>query len=112
MTDDDTTTDKSTRDAPDFAAFLAQTGKGRTNRELGEVMAELVRTVLETGKLGTLAYSLKVKRLDDGTVSIEDEIKTKMPQFDRPASIWYATSDGALSRNDPRQDAFPGMTND
>jgi hypothetical protein len=91
---------------PEFAAFLVQTNKGRTHDELSARFAELVRAVRETGKTGVLQLRIEVKPVkgtDGEQVVITDSITAKTPQLDRPASMFFTTDDGGLSRNDPKQ---------
>jgi hypothetical protein len=100
-------TDDATReDAPDsFAAFLCQTNKGRTERELSEAMQRLVAAVQETGKAGTLTLRIDIKPQanTDGVVTVTDRVTVKAPQLERPNSIFFITKNAGLSRNDPNQ---------
>lgn len=95
-------------DTQSFAAFLAQHQRGRTDRELSEKLRELVEAVEETGKGGSITYTLTIKpqAQTEHTVLVTDEVKTKLPQLDRPASIFFADEAYRLVRNDPRQLSF------
>lgn len=86
-----------------FAAFLRDHRKGLTHTELGERMAELTQAVTETGKVGTLSITFKVKPLQDGIVTVTDAITSKLPQLERDASMFFTDEAGNLLRNDPRQ---------
>ncbi|WP_435583355.1 hypothetical protein [Amycolatopsis thermoflava] len=93
-------------DAPrDFAAFILEQARGKTHRELSEALAHIAREVIKTGKPGKLQLTLHLKpqKNVEGAVMVADEIKTGVPKFDRPASIFYATDVGDLVRQDPRQ---------
>jgi hypothetical protein len=95
-------------DEQSFAAFLCQHARGRTERELSAKLRELVEAVEETGKGGSITYVLSVKpqAQTEHAVLVTDEIKTKLPQLDRPASIFFADERYRLVRTDPRQLSF------
>jgi hypothetical protein len=98
--------DATREDAPDsFAAFLVQTNKGRTERELSEAMQKLVTAVEETGKPGTLTLRIDIKPQanTDGVVTVTDRVTVKAPQLERPNSIFFITKNAGLSRSDPNQ---------
>lgn len=97
-----------TTQGEEFLAFLATTNKGRTAVELTERMHELVEAIRETGKGGTLTYKVTVKPIDngaeqDGAVTVTDEITVKLPQLDRPKSIFFVDDSSNLVRHNPRQ---------
>lgn len=93
-----------------FADFIREQARGATHDELSELLAELVRKVDETGKAGTLTYSLKVSPIKgSGGFEVTDQIKAKMPEFDRGGSIFFATKNGALTRDDPNQPTFESL---
>lgn len=71
--------------------------------ELGEEMSKLIDAVKDTGKAGTLTYSISVK-LADGSgsaVVIGDKITAKRPEKDRATSIAYIGDGNHLTRTDP-----------
>lgn len=88
-----------------FATFLMEHAKGRSHDELSAALRDLVLAVEETGKAGKLSYTVTVKPQPkvEGAVLVGDDIKSTLPQLDRPASIFFATDAGDLVRNDPRQ---------
>jgi hypothetical protein len=86
-----------------FSDFLKDLANGLTVAQLTEQMAELVVAVGETGKRGTITLVLTLEPNAAGTVRIIDEIKTKIPQAARGASIFYSDDAGDLLRRDPRQ---------
>lgn len=94
----------------DFAALLVQHARGRSHDELSAALADLVRAVTATGKAGSLVYKVKVTPAKnvEGMVSVHDEIKSTVPQLDRPASLWFADQSGRLSQDHPSQQSmFP-----
>jgi hypothetical protein len=103
-----TVTDKqSTEDEQDnvqpFGTFLLQHAKGRTHDELSEALRDLVLACRETGKAGSITLKLTVKALDDFAFEVLDSVTVKRPQGNRPKSIWFATPDGELTRDNPHQ---------
>lgn len=99
-------------DPQSFAAFLCQHARGRSERELSERLRELVGAVQETGKPGSITYTLTIKpepKADQAMV-VSDAIKVKVPQLERPASIFFADDQHRLVRTDPRQPSFGSLT--
>lgn len=95
-----------------FAAFLCQHARGRTERELSASLRELVEAVEETGKGGSITYTLKIapQANAEHAVLVTDDIKVKKPALDRPASIFFADEAYRLVRTDPRQLTFESLT--
>ncbi|MBF0165550.1 MAG: hypothetical protein HQM01_13800 [Magnetococcales bacterium] len=88
-----------------FTAFLADLRKGKTLGELDTRLRELVQAVRESGKPGQLTLVLKItpsKGLDD-VLNVTDAVTAKIPEHDRGASLFFATPDNTLVRNQPRQ---------
>lgn len=95
-----------------FASFLVQHARGRTERELSERLGELVAAVEETGKPGSITYTLHIKpepKADQAMV-VSDSIKVKCPELARPASIFFADDQHRLVRTDPRQLTLDSLT--
>lgn len=94
-----------------FAAVLREIGKGRTHDELTEGLNDLVGRVRDTGRKGTLTYVLTVEPLKDApdVLTVHDEIKLKLPEHDRPGTIYFADGDNNLVRDDPNQATIPGI---
>jgi hypothetical protein len=87
-----------------FAQFLQEARKGGLHTELSDELAALVQSCIETGKKGKLALTVTV---EDGTVSIVDDVKVTTPKPDARPSIFFADDDGNLSRTNPRQVELP-----
>ena len=85
-----------------FAAFLASV-RGETVDDLTDGMQRLVEKVRETGKPGSLTLTLKVDLYEDdpGVVTVEDQIRMRLPDRARRPSITYPDRNGHLSRTDP-----------
>lgn len=93
-----------------FAETLRDLRAGRTQDELAEAMNQVVKAVRETGKVGEVTLTIRVKPASAGntdTLMLSDAIKTKIPQLERGASIFFATPDNNLTRRDPNQRELP-----
>jgi hypothetical protein len=85
---------------PDFAAFLATLNKGRSNRDLSEKLQQIVEAIEETGKQGSITYTIKIKpQKAGGMVILTDEVRASVPRGERPESIAFIGPDFALLRN-------------
>lgn len=95
----------------EFLAFLATTNKGRTATELTERMHELIDAIRDTGKGGAITYKVEIRPIDnaaeqDGAVKVTDHISLKLPQHDRPTSIFFVDEESNLVRNHPSQSSL------
>lgn len=86
-----------------FTDVLRDQRNGALVDEITEELARVVRGVVKHGKRGEITLTLKVNPAKGGAYFVYDEVKAKIPEADREATIFYATADGDLSRNDPRQ---------
>ena len=107
----DRATDKQTGEIQirPFAAWLQEQSQGRTHSELSDALHDLIARVQDTGKKGTLTLSVHVETMkgDNTALVISDEIKLKLPEHDRKASLFFVDANGNPTRNDPRQIALP-----
>lgn len=101
-----TTGDVPTDHAADFAELLTEFGHGAANRKLTDSLRELVAACKETGRKGSLTIKLAVKA-DGKMTSVGIDVKTTKPEHALPGEIFYATDDGGLTREDPRQRSLP-----
>ncbi|MCR9254757.1 MAG: hypothetical protein NXI16_01525 [Alphaproteobacteria bacterium] len=85
-----------------FADVLRSLGQS-TYQEMGDRLHEVVEGVQETGKVGEITIKLKVKPNAEGSVLVENEIKSKVPEPPRSATHFFTTAGGGLVRNDPNQ---------
>lgn len=89
------------------AAVLQELNRGRSHRELSDELVKLTQAVRDTGKPGSVTLTITVKPSKaDGAFEISDKISSKIPVFDRAASIFFADAEGNLTREDPRQIAM------
>lgn len=93
-----------------FADFLREHNRGRTHDELSEKLREVVAAVTDTGKAGALTLVLKVTQQKKTLMlEISDDVKTRVPQHSRPASLWFIDKDGNVTRDNPDQLQFASM---
>lgn len=108
----DTSTGEISEDfARPFADFLREQSGGNTHDEMSECLHDLVSRVRDTGKKGSVQLTITVAPMKDDidTLVVSDEIKLKLPEHDRKASIFYPDANGNLSRRDPRQLDFDSL---
>jgi hypothetical protein len=92
-----------------FSVQLNELNEGTTHAALTADLAELLRSVMNTGRAGSLTLKLKIgpaSRSTTGTadkVTIVTEVKLELPKPERPSDFYWLTEDGETSRNHPRQ---------
>lgn len=72
-------------------------------------MNELTQRVSSTGRQGSLTIKLTLKPGKAGQIEILDEISSKLPKPERGSTIFFATPEGNLQREDPRQMQIEGL---
>lgn len=82
---------------------------GETLDEISEEFNKLVSAVENTGKQGELTFKVKLKPSSSGAIEVIDDITSKIPKLARGTSLFFATPEGNLVRNNPRQDDLPGL---
>lgn len=89
-----------------FPETILQMNNGATVSELSDALERLVAAVRSAGKSGSLTLTIKVAPASKGTTNVlmvETQVKTKLPEADRGMTVFYATEDNKLVRNDPKQ---------
>ncbi|QKJ65261.1 hypothetical protein HQN60_00075 [Deefgea piscis] len=73
--------------------------------ELGQNLADLTNAVVATGKKGHISIKISISPASKGdcAVTVIDEIKANIPQLAKSETLMFASFDGSLSRQDPRQ---------
>lgn len=100
-------TEPSERVVRPFTEFLQHQRGGDLLSELGAELADLVEQVEVHRKKGTLTLTLTLTPQGKGNaLSVMDDVVVKPPRAERDGSIWFADTDGSLSRRDPRQASF------
>lgn len=84
--------------------FLREHRGGTTHAELSDALQELVDSVVDEGKAGKLTFSISIKPAGkSGGLEVSDEIKLTPPKKTKSASIFFASPENSLVRQDPRQ---------
>lgn len=99
---------KPDEDRKPFASWLMEQAGGKTEQELTDGLRDLVARVNDTGKKGSLSLVVNVAPMkgDPSMLVVSDEIKLKLPEHDRKASIFWTDDANNLVRNDPNQRSF------
>lgn len=77
--------------------------------DLTQELNRLTEKCASTGKQGTLTLTLKLKPGKGGQIEVSDEVKIKMPEEEKGSTIMFATPEGNLQREDPRQMEIAGL---
>lgn len=96
-----------------FSDWLREQSKGATHDELSEALHELTARVADTRRPGSLTFTVSIKPLkgaaDSDALTVTDQIKLKLPEHDRKASLFWPDADGNLRRTDPNQLSFESL---
>lgn len=101
-----------TADEPKSNEFLSALQRHRAGGLLEDAsgkLNEVVAAVALTGKAGSLTIKLNVKPASRGhaAVVVQDTVTSKVPRLEPEASFWFATAEGHLQTEDPRQKQLP-----
>jgi hypothetical protein len=77
--------------------------------DLTKAMNELTAKCADTGRAGSLILTLQLKPGKGGQIEVFDDIKVKSPKEERGSSVFFATPDGNLTRDDPKQLQIEGL---
>jgi hypothetical protein len=89
---------------------LLQMNNGATVAEMAAALEKAVAAVRLTGKSAAITLTLKLSPASKGitdVLTVESQVKTRLPEPDRGITIFYATDDNQLVRNDPKQPMLP-----
>lgn len=92
-----------------FADVIQELRYGTLHDELTDNLQALVNACVSTGKAGSIGFTLKLKPGKGGELEITDQIKTNIPELEKGSSIMWATPEGNLQRQDPRQMTIDGL---
>ena len=94
-----------------FADVLREIQGGTAHDEVSVAFRDLILAVKETGKGGKLTFVLDVKPLKsgDGVLVLTPAHSAKMPQHDRKASLFYATDNGNVTKENSNQLSFESL---
>lgn len=97
--------------ARSFTQTIEALRYGHTAGELDDALRDLTRAVQDREKVGKITITLTLKPGKGGQIEIFDEWKATPPKPERSSTIMFATTEGHLSRQDPRQRELPGLRN-
>lgn len=89
-----------------FADFLAEFGKGATNKVASQRMREIVKACTETGRKGAITIKIEVGAAG-GVAELRAKISVTKPEPQLPGGVYFATDEGGLVEEDPRQMKLP-----
>lgn len=96
-----------------FAVVLQQVDEGSLHGELSETLQKVTRELAEyadkftTVAKGAITLTLGFAVDPNGTVTVEGDIKTKLPKARRARSLFWLTKGHNLSAENPRQTKLP-----
>jgi hypothetical protein len=87
--------------------FLQEHRNGSTLEEISDALRDLVAAVTDEGKAGKITVTIGVKPMgkSDG-LEVSCEVKCSPPKQTPGVSIFFATPENNLQRQDPRQTAM------
>lgn len=91
-----------------FMDFLREHRAGVTHDELGEALAGAVTAVQDLNRPASLTLTITIKPAgrDSGALEVGATIAVKAPKPQPGVAIFFATPEGNLLRQDPRQKAM------
>lgn len=98
-------------DEHDFADLIKEFAHGSTNKMATQRLREIVQACRETGKKGAIKITLGIN-VAAGIVEIKASISTTKPEPALPGACYYATNEGGLVDEDPRQLKLPAKVID
>ncbi len=69
----------------------------------GDQFADLIKAIVSTNKAGTLTLKVDVKPSTAGAMAVKASVSIKKPKGLPPESLLWATPEGNLVADDPRQ---------
>ena len=86
-----------------FIAALQGIRDGALVVMLSEELQDVITSVVENGKPGSLTLKLKIEPNGDNAVTIVSDVSAKQAKAGIGKAIFYADPGGNLHRRDPRQ---------
>jgi hypothetical protein len=92
-----------------FLDFLREQRNGVMHDQLSDRLQECVAAVTSDGGTAKLTITITVKEAGagQGALMVTDDIKTTLPKEKVGGSIFFATPDNNLIREDPKQHKLP-----
>lgn len=92
-----------------FSDTLQELRFGTLHDELSDKLQEVVNACINTGRVGSLTLQINLKPGKGGELEVTDKITCKVPELEKGTSIMWATPEGNLQRQDPRQQTLEGL---
>ncbi len=94
---------------PSALSIIGQIRRGQLVEELSELVAALSRDVVASRKAGSITIKLVVRpsKLAENGVEMADSVSVKVPPRETKPTLFFASAEGALTRDDPRQGELP-----
>jgi hypothetical protein len=96
-----------------FAVLIQQLGEGDFHADVSSELQKVSGLLSELanqygGKAkGTLTITLALSAEDNGTITIDADVKTKTPKLRRARSLFFVTKGNNLVKENPRQRKLP-----
>lgn len=91
-----------------FDETLRKIRRGVLINELTEQLQDIVKAVEDTGKSGEITIKLTIKKFSRmNAIDITDKVTIKLPQDQPESTMMFATPEGNLVTEDPRQQKLP-----
>lgn len=82
---------------------LRHLGAGCLMDEASEKMSDLVKAVDQTGKAGKITITISLRKATAGALAVTGNVQVKKPAEQPIESLMFATPEGNLLTEDPRQ---------
>ena len=82
---------------------LNHLNNGTLMMDASEAMSELVQAVGETGKAGKITIEISIRKATAGAMALTGKVSVKKPAQINFESLMFATPEGNLLTEDPRQ---------
>lgn len=94
-----------------FAELLTMLDRGTAHAEASRGLADLIASVRDTGKKGSLSIAVDIAPLKGAhnQVVVQAQVTVKLPKSEPGSAVFWIDDGGNLSRTDPRQLEFEGM---
>lgn len=91
-----------TNDIRDFQDILTDLDDGHVHEELTRVLRDVVRGVREANAAGSITLKISLKP-EGRQFVVNADVTSKIPTRKPSASVFFATDDGDLRKDDPKQ---------
>jgi hypothetical protein len=90
-----------------FSDIVRELAGGEVLEEATAGLTEAVAAVMRSRKAGKVTLELAISPNGENTVKLKGKVKVSAPDPVRGETIFYATQDGSLVRDNPAQERLP-----